>query len=222
MRSFGSKGYDAAMRLPVIFISAWFCWREFMSLRELVVGHPFFEGDAAFLAAVLSHVGVIAFLGFLLFLHAIRRRPVSKYEAWQPKLAALLGMCTIYLLMLLPRARPDYFMDAASSLLSFTGNFLCLVSVTSLGRSLSIMPEARSLKTEGPYARIRHPLYMSEFIALAGIFLMYRSWAAAAVLASTVYFQLKRMDWEEKILSETFTEYIAYRANSWRLVPGIY
>lgn len=210
------------MRLPVISVSAWFCWREFISLRETVVAHPFFDGDGSFLAAVLSHVGVFVFLCFLIFLHAFRTRPVRKHEAWQPKLAALLGMCTTYLLLLLPRANPDYFMNVSSSLLSFTGNFLCIVTVTSLGRSLSIMPEARTLVTEGPYARIRHPLYMAEFIALAGIFLMYRSWAAAAVLAATVYFQKKRMDWEEMILSETFPEYEAYLANSWRLVPGIY
>ena len=51
-----------------------------------------------------------------------------------------------------------------------------------LARSLSIMPEARKLVTTGLYARIRHPLYLAEDIALLGIALQFRSWQAAVVL----------------------------------------
>jgi protein-S-isoprenylcysteine O-methyltransferase Ste14 len=84
------------------------------------------------------------------------------------------------------------------------------------------MPEARALVTDGLYGFIRHPLYMAELIALAGFFLQYRSWEAAIILAVMLFFQLKRMDWEEQILAEAFPEYESYRQQSWRLLPGVY
>jgi len=217
-----SRVYDIAMRLPIVSITAFFCWRELMGLRAYVVAHPFFEGDWTFFAGMLARIGVLVFLCFLVSFHATRRRPVLKYEKWQPKLAALLGTGMIYLVLLLPRAQHDIGFDAASSVFTLFGSYLCLVSVTSLGRSLSIMPEARALVTSGLYAHIRHPLYMAELVALVGFFLQYRSWAAAAILLVVIFFQLKRMDWEERILAEAFSEYESYRLRSWRLLPGIY
>lgn len=214
--------YDMAMRLPITCFSAWMCWREIMSLRMYVVAHPFFDGDPGFLAGLLARIGVLTFLGFLTSFHLLRRRPVRKYEGWVPKLHALLAAGLVYIVLLLPHAKPDYGLDMASSIFTLSGSYLCLVSIMSLGRSLSIMPEARALVTEGLYAYIRHPLYMAELVALVGLFLQYRSWAAATVLLIVLFFQLKRMDWEENILTEAFPEYASYRLNSWRLIPGIY
>jgi protein-S-isoprenylcysteine O-methyltransferase Ste14 len=41
--------------------------------------------------------------------------------------------------------------------------------VLSLGRSISILPQARQLVTSGPYAFVRHPLYLGEMTAMLGI-----------------------------------------------------
>ena len=217
-----SRIYDMAMRLPIVSITVYFCWRELMGLRAFVVAHPFFEGDWTFLTGLFARIGVLVFLCFLASFHFTRRRPVLKYEKWQPKLAALLGAGMTYLVLLLPLAKHDIGFDLASSILTFFGSYLCLVSVTSLGRSLSIMPEARALVTSGLYKYIRHPLYMAELVALVGFFMQYRSWAAAAILAVVLFFQLKRMDWEEQILAQAFPEYESYRLRSWRLFPGLY
>ena len=37
-----------------------------------------------------------------------------------------------------------------------------------LGRAFSIMPEARTLVASGPYTIVRHPLYLTEEIAMIG------------------------------------------------------
>jgi len=48
------------------------------------------------------------------------------------------------------------------------GHLLCAVALMQLGRSLSILPEARRLVTEGLYARVRHPLYLGEAMPPSG------------------------------------------------------
>jgi protein-S-isoprenylcysteine O-methyltransferase Ste14 len=210
------------MRIPIVSLNLWLLWRELFFLRTFVVNHPYLDGDWSFLAGLLARVGVIVFLGLLIVFHASRRRPVRKYETWTPKLIAALGMGLSYVLLLFPRAGPHYGFDLAASIFLIVGNYLSLVSVTTLGRSLSIMPEVRKLVTGGLYARIRHPLYLAELVALMGVFLQYRSIWAFGILFLVVFFQLKRMNWEELILAEAFPEYEAYRRRSWRLVPGIY
>lgn len=217
-----SRLYDLLMRLPVLCLSLWMGWHETASLRLYVIVHPFYGGDLPFLAGLLARLGVLVFLGFLLSFHVMRLKPLRKYEAWRPKLVALAGVSLIYLVPLLPRAKPDYVLDFAASLFTLTGSYLCLISISSLGRSISVMPEARALVTSGLYSRIRHPLYLSEFVAMIGLFLEFRSWQAALILAAVFFFQVKRMDWEEKILAEAFPEYSAYRLKTWRLLPGVY
>ena len=61
---------------------------------------------------------------------------------------------------------------------------LALIILTRLGRSFSINAEARRLVTEGPYAVIRHPLYLAEQIALIGVFIEFFSLPAALLIVA--------------------------------------
>jgi protein-S-isoprenylcysteine O-methyltransferase Ste14 len=217
-----SKIYDALMRLPIVAMTLYFLVREVLSLRLYVGFHPYFGEDWLFLLSVTSRVSVILFLALLGLLHLARRRPVRKYDSWRPRIDAFLGLTFTFLLLLVPRAASNPWVDGISTLLIFSGNYLCIVALANLGRSLSIMPEARRLVTDGPYRWVRHPLYLAEEIAVVGIFLQFRSWPAAAILVIHFYFQVKRMIWEEKILAEAFPEYTAYCRSTRRLVPGVY
>ena len=91
-----------------------------------------------------------------------------------------------------------------------------------LGRSISLLPEARRLVTSGPYALVRHPLYLGEMVAIAGIALQHLSAWALLLLVLIWALQLQRMKYEELVLFQSFPEYGDYMARTARLVPGVY
>ena len=64
-------------------------------------------------------------------------------------------------------------------IVAFIAVLIAVLAALDLGRSVSVMPEARRLVVQGLYRRIRHPLYLAEEIATIGCFLQFRSWQAA-------------------------------------------
>jgi len=107
-------------------------------------------------------------------------------------------------------------------LLVLVGCTTAILVMVDLGRSLSIMPEARKLVTSGLYRRIRHPLYLAEEIAIIGFYLQFRSWQTMPILVVHFYFQIRRMDWEESILAKAFPAYAEYKQRTYRLFPRLY
>jgi protein-S-isoprenylcysteine O-methyltransferase Ste14 len=125
-------------------------------------------------------------------------------------------------LVQLPTRDLSVSMHVTSTLLILTGVGFSIYAVLKLGRSLSMLPEARRLVTSGPYSIIRHPLYVSEGVALFGLTLQYLSPWAVALFVLQCMFQFARMHNEEVVLSRAFPEYREYAARTARLVPGLY
>ena len=205
------KLYDAAMRLPLTLLASYFLVREWQAL----------EVSQGTLRLVV-HVATMLFLALIALMTIARRRPLLKSQGWLPRFAALAGVLLLYALFLLPRAAPDPLWDGLALGLLLAGHFFCAVALLQLGRSLSIMPEARRLVTSGLYARIRHPLYLAEAVATLGVLLQYRSALAAALVATQFAVQLWRMREEEKVLGMAFAEYGDYSRRTARLIPGVY
>jgi protein-S-isoprenylcysteine O-methyltransferase Ste14 len=90
-----------------------------------------------------------------------------------------------------------------------------------LGQSFSIMAEARRLITHGPYAIVRHPLYVCEEIALVGMLIQVISPLALLIAAAHGLLQFRRLLNEEKVLRATFPEYERYAAHVPRLIPRL-
>ena len=99
---------------------------------------------------------------------------------------------------------------------------LIVYTVLSLGRSFSLIPQARRLVTSGPYAIVRHPLYLVEEAAVAGVLLQYAWFAALPFLVLHVTVQIRRMQLEEKVLQKAFPEYATYARHTPRLIPGVW
>jgi len=217
-----SKLYDVIMRVPIVSFTLFFLVREIVALRGMIAVRLYASSYWPLFFTVAARISVMMFLALLAVLHLLRLRPVRKYETWWPRITALLGLLTVYALVTVPTAESIAWWDGLSAMLLLVGNTLGILAVLDLGPSLSIMPEARQLVTTGCYRRVRHPLYLAEDIALLGIFLQFRSWPAAIVLTAHVLIQLRRMDWEEDILSRAFPEYADYQLHSYRLVPGFY
>jgi protein-S-isoprenylcysteine O-methyltransferase Ste14 len=203
--------YDLAMRLPLTALALYFLWREWQAL-------PSAQGTLR----ITAHVATMVFLALLATMTLGRRRPVRKAEGWAPRFAALAGVLLIYALLLFPRAASHPAWDTAAIALLLAGHFLCIVALLQLGRSLSVMPEARKLVTEGIYGLVRHPLYFAEAVATLGLFLLYRSYEAALLVLVQFGVQVWRMREEERVLAAAFTEYGAYAKRTPRVIPGVY
>lgn len=216
-----SAAYDKLMRLPIILFTSFFFVRELLNLSTFLARPPL-GFDWQFMCALAARISLLVFLGLLIFFHSIRSRPINKAAGWEPKVSALLGLTLGNVLLLLDRSTPSPMLDIASAALLLAGNYLCMVVLLHLGRSISIMAEARKLVTSGPYRVIRHPLYLAEQVAIVGIFLQFMSWQAALVLVVHFFFQIRRMLNEERILTESFPEYRAYASRTARLIPGVW
>jgi protein-S-isoprenylcysteine O-methyltransferase Ste14 len=95
-------------------------------------------------------------------------------------------------------------------------------SIRTLDRSLSVVPQARELVRHGPYARVRHPLYLGEIVAMLGLAL-----AAGGLLPVMGWglfsaVQAYRAVHEELLLAAALPGYHEYRRSTALLVPGLF
>ena len=125
-------------------------------------------------------------------------------------------------MMLLPRAalRPEAAL--ASNLVVLVATLGSIWAVVWLGRSFSILPQARALVTSGPYRFVRHPLYLTEFVAIFGLAWQFALPWSLLIWATAAAAQFPRMYYEEQVLSATLPDYADYAAKTARLVPGLY
>jgi len=87
---------------------------------------------------------------------------------------------------------------------------------------VAIQPGHR-LETRGLYCVVRNPSYLGLLINSAGWGLAFRSGVGLLLAALLLLPLIARMHAEEKLLGAHFgAEYEAYRARTWRLLPGIY
>lgn len=172
--------------------------------------------------SVVAKLASAVFFGVQIVLFAIRRLPVGKAAGWQPRLAAVLGFSSAYIFLVLPRVELSSLLNLVSSVLIIGGTTCSIMVASRLGRSFSILPQARALVTGGPYRFVRHPLYLAEQIAGLGVMLQFQQpWAIMVALLSLAS-QFPRMHYEERILAQTFPSYRAYADRTARLVPGVY
>jgi protein-S-isoprenylcysteine O-methyltransferase Ste14 len=106
------------------------------------------------------------------------------------------------------------------------GGALRIWPVFVLGRRFSglvaIQP-GHALVTGGVYNLIRHPSYLGLLVNSLGWSLAFRSGVGLLLTALTIPPLLARIRAEERLLRTQFGgEYDAYRARTWRLIPGLY
>jgi len=214
--------YDLALRLPLALFYLFILIAKTPGLVRLAQSLPEQGYPMLPLAQVLARLAFLMFITLLVGMTLFRRRPVAKTSGIGGRLVALGGCFLPMLLPLLPHAAATVEMLLISAALVMLGNILSLWTLTWLGRSFSIMPEARRPVTSGPYARVRHPLYACEQLALVGAMLQYLSPYSLVLYVAQLALQLGRMRYEERVLAATFPDYAAYQARTARLIPGAY
>ncbi len=169
-----------------------------------------------------SQAVVAIFLGLQIVLFLRRRPPSAKAQGILPRAAALLGADLGLAFLAIPRAQMVPTLAFASTVLTMAGTAAAISVALWLKRSFAIFPQARELVTSGPYRFVRHPLYLAELVAVAGITLQFRQPWAGLVAFAILAAQFPRMHYEEQILGDAFPAYRDYTTKTARLIPGIY
>ena len=106
------------------------------------------------------------------------------------------------------------------------GGVLRLAPVFALGERFSglvAIQQEHTLVTDGLYRVIRNPSYLGLLISSLGWALAFRSGVGVVLVACLVPALVARIRSEEALLAEHLgAQYEAYRARTWRLIPGLY
>jgi protein-S-isoprenylcysteine O-methyltransferase Ste14 len=217
-----TQAYDLVMRVPILIWATLVASIEGARLTSYVTTPDPTLSTGLFAVTLASRVALLLFLFSIALFVVGRSRPSGKARGLEPRISALLGSFLPYAMVLFPRQELSLAMSLVSTLLLLIGNGFAIYAIARLGRSFSVMAEARQLVTGGAYRFVRHPLYLAEEIAVLGAFLQFASLPTALLLAGQIAFQLRRMRNEERVLAEQFPEYAIYRSKTARLIPGLY
>ena len=92
----------------------------------------------------------------------------------------------------------------------------------SLGRSFGLLPAMRSVRTQGAYHYVRHPIYMGYLICDFGFFLAHFNIHNFCIYLGLYSLQVIRIIREERLLSQTLVYQQYQSVVRWRLVPGFF
>jgi protein-S-isoprenylcysteine O-methyltransferase Ste14 len=206
-----SKAYDLLMGSPLI---AWFIYVMIGMRPELARDAAAVLQDPANLMSNLrfyAYFAAAAFAFMNIYLIVMRTTPVLRSRGLLPKLFAIAGTFLGVGINYLKPVQLSVGWTSLAFLLILAGSFGSVIAIGNLGKSFSIMPEARRLVTTGPYAFARHPLYAAEMFSIVGTAILYRQPWAMLLAASVLVLLVIRSHFEERILAEAYPEYAAYR-----------
>ncbi len=106
--------------------------------------------------------------------------------------------------------------------LQLLGVAIVVTSLLTLGRSFGFAAADRGVVRRGPYAVVRHPMYLAYLFLQSGYLLQSLSIRNAAVLLFGSLCNVGRALVEERLLASN-REYVAYRGHvRWRMIPGVW
>jgi protein-S-isoprenylcysteine O-methyltransferase Ste14 len=148
-----------------------------------------------------------------------RRRPSAVSHRPADWVVAIIGSYAVLLL------RPGGTASASAALLGtgmqIAGAIAACVCLFELGRSFGVVAANRGIKSRGPYALVRHPIYAAYAVATIGYLVSAPTVWNLAVVAVALGAQLRRITAEEAVLTES-SEYREYAQRvPWRLIPGV-
>ena len=216
-----TKYYDAITALPLIL---WFSYGA-LQLRPILIreGAQIAAGTASLFIWVqfFALLAAAAFDLLLVYLLVVRDRPVGKSRGLLPRFFGVAGTFLGVGILQLPVAPLSLSTQIVAAALIGIGSLGSLLVLWWLGKSFSILPEARRLVTAGPYAFARHPLYSVEIITILGTALQFQAPWAWMIALGVVALLWIRTQYEERVLAENFPEYGEYRARTKRFIPGL-
>lgn len=102
------------------------------------------------------------------------------------------------------------------------GTAATLLALVWIGDSFAILPAVRRIVSRGPYAIVRHPIYVGELLLVGACTMARPDALAGLILSAAVVFVVVRIVVEEELLTR-HAAYQDYAARvRWRLVPGVW
>ena len=216
-----TKTYDLLVALPLMAMFGLGAWREFWNI--LVHARAIAGGTENLLGVLqmLAFIGSIVFSLLIIVMLLVRTLPRARAPGIVPRALAVMGtILAMGFLYLRPVVLPMW-AQAIVDVMIFGASVLEIIILLRLGKAFAIMAEARELVTTGPYAVVRHPLYVAEEIGILTMFIQFAGPIALALMLTHIAVQVARTFYEEEILTEAFPEYSAYKARTWRFIPHV-
>jgi protein-S-isoprenylcysteine O-methyltransferase Ste14 len=207
--------HDYVLRLPLVALFGYVAASKLIGWVEVAR-----DPTASWLTLATISASLL-FATTMFVLTVFRWKPLRAGGGLGNAFKAGAGSFLPLLMVAMPPAHLPPAVEALAIVMILAGSLLSFWTITHLGRSFSIMPQARQLVTTGPYAVVRHPLYLCEEIAVIGAMLSCLSPTALLLAAVHWVFQTRRAAAEEQLLRETFPEYAAYAARVPRYWPGL-
>jgi protein-S-isoprenylcysteine O-methyltransferase Ste14 len=92
----------------------------------------------------------------------------------------------------------------------------------STSRQVKLLPNHRLIQS-GPYAWVRHPMYLGWWVSVLGLLMIYRTWILLGIFCMSLVIFYRRARLEESVLAGKFgEEWKSYVARSKCLIPFIY
>jgi protein-S-isoprenylcysteine O-methyltransferase Ste14 len=186
--------------------------------------------DVLVLGANLACWGAVVVVWIVAAIREAGTRPAGRVRGSTEPAMAVLAVVTIAAIVLVGRSilspftvdSPWIRLIGAGVLVGSTA--FAIWARLALGSSWSVDPEAatdRGLRTDGPYAITRHPIYTGLLGMLLGSALLGGLGQAIVLVPAGLVFAGLKIRAEERLLLATFPgEYAAYRERVPALIPG--
>jgi len=194
----------------------------FTTMKAIELFHILNGPESPRFLDLAANLASLAFVMLVVGMTIVRFKPLRSAEGIEPRITALVGTGLSVGIAATPQAEIAVGLHLTALVLIAIGWVLSVYVLLWLGRAFSIMAQARKLVTSGPYAIVRHPLYLCEEVAVIGIALTHLSIEAVLLVAVQWLFQLRRMTNEEKVLRAAFPEYDDYAKRTPKVIPRLF
>ena len=165
---------------------------------------------------------VCAFYTLIIWCYLRRGRAVATSGSVTGYVAAVAATFLPFTLPLLHGTPPGALQQYVGCLLVVAGTGWAVWSVRFLGRSISVIAQAREVVDRGPYRVLRHPLYVGELVSALGVTIVVGTVWAFCVWVALCMLQAYRALREEQVLLRALPGYRSYRARTAALLPGVF
>ncbi len=160
--------------------------------------------------------------GLMGVLSLVRVEPKAALISPSSIVATAFMMVTPLLMKAEPHLEVNKILSGCGTTLVVMGTIISEGSRIYLGRHFGLLPANRGVVSGGPFALVRHPIYLGWFVLSLGFVLVYPTGLNVTLLALTLPFMVWRIDLEEQLLRRD-PAYAAYcKTTLYRILPLVY